>query len=121
MQRRQTTAFIARDPDSKLVSLVPRVRVLNSNGGYDETDGTARAPQLFKLSQLAFDQRPTVTVAGEERLIDYHLIGPYDAQIATGDYWMEGTTKYEVVGFTEGFGYETKAQVIRHVPRTAVP
>lgn len=120
-QRRMTQAFIAADPESVMVSLIPRVRQRTASGGFEDVDGTPRNPQRFKLSEIAFDQRPTVTVAGVERIIDYHLIGPHDAIVRVGDYWTEGTTKYEVVGFTDGFGYETKAQVLRHVPRTAVP
>lgn len=120
-QRRVTKAFIAADPEAITVTLTPHTRVRQPSGSYKDVDGTPRAPQRFKLSEMAFDQRPTITVAGVERLIDYHLIGPHDAIVQVGDWWMDGPTKYEVVGFTDGFGYETKAQVIRHVPRTAVP
>lgn len=118
-QRRITAAFIAADPDARTVALIPRARTTNNAGAPVDTDGPPRTAQTFKLSLLAFDQRPTITVAGVERLVDYHLIGPHDMQIAVGDYWMEGTKKYEVVGFSHGFQYETKAFVIEHVPRPA--
>lgn len=120
-QRKQTAAFIAADPEAVTVTLTPATRTRTATGGYQDVNATPRPPQRFKLSELAFDQRPTITVAGVERLLDYHLIGPHNAQIAVGDWWMDGATKYEVVGFSDGFGYETKAQVIRHIPRTAVP
>jgi hypothetical protein len=42
--------------------------------------------------------------------------------IAVGDYWVDGQgTRYDVVGLTEGFDYETKAFVSRHVPRVVKP
>lgn len=119
-QRKLTAALIADDPTT--ATLVPVTRVRTASGGYVEQDGTPRDPQTFKLSLLAYDQRPTITVAGVERLMDYHLIGPHDMQIGVGDWWTdEQGTKYEVAGFTEGWEYETKAFVFRHVPRGVKP
>lgn len=119
-QRDVTAAFIADDPTT--AALIPSTRVNTPAGGFTETSGTPRTPQTFKLSLLAYDQRPTVTLAGVERVIDYHLIGPYDMAIEVGDYWVDAEgTRYDVVGFSEGWGYETKAFVSRHVPRTARP
>ncbi|MET0418698.1 MAG: hypothetical protein ABW022_22005 [Actinoplanes sp.] len=115
-----TVAFIADDPTT--ITLVPRGRVTTPSGGWVEGDLAPRAPVDVKLSLLAYDQRPTVTIAGVERIIDYHLIGVWDMPIEVGDYWtdVEGT-KYEVVGFSEGWEYMVKAFVLRHVPRTANP
>lgn len=119
-QRRATAAFIADDPTT--AALIPVSRVATSGGGFTETVGTTRVLQTFKLSLLAYDQRPTITVAGVERVIDYHLIGPHDMVIQVGDYWIDDAgTHYDVVGFSEGWDYETKAFVSRHVPRTARP
>lgn len=119
-QRKVTAAFIADDPTT--AALTPTTRAKTPSGGYTDTVGTPRAIQTFKLSLLAFDQRPTITVAGVERLVDYHLIGPHDMAIAVGDFWtdVEGT-RYEVVGFSEGWEYETKAFVSRVVPREVRP
>lgn len=118
--RQQTAAFIADDPTT--AQLIPVTRVTQPNGGFNEQAGTPRASQTFKLSLLAYDQRPTVTVAGVERVIDYHVIGPHDMAIAPGDYWIDGEgTRYDVVGLTEGWGYETKAFVSRHIPRNERP
>lgn len=118
-QRRMTAAFIADDPTTAV--LIPLTRASTASGGYTDTPGTPRASQTFKLSLLAYDQRPTVTVAGVERLVDYHLIGPHDMAIAVGDYWVDADgTMYEVVGFSEGWDYMTKAFVSRHVPRSVV-
>ena len=119
-QRQMTAALIADDPTT--AALIPSIRTSTAGGGFTEADGAPRAPQTFKLSLLAYDQRPTATLAGVERVIDYHLIGPHDMQIAVGDYWVDAEgTRFDVVGFSEGWGYETKAFISRHVPRTARP
>lgn len=119
-QRSATAAFIAQDPTT--AQLIPTTRVNQTNGGFKEQSGTPRSSQTFKLSLLAFDQRPTLTLAGVERIIDYHLIGPHDMAIAVGDYWVDQqNTRYDVVGLSEGWDYETKAFISRHVPREARP
>jgi len=119
-QRAVTAAFIADDPTT--AQLIPVTRAYTASGGYTDTDGSPRVAQTFKMSLLAYDQRPTITVAGVERLIDYHLIGPHDMSIAVGDHWVDAAgTHYAVVGFSEGWDYETKAFVFRHVPREARP
>lgn len=119
-QRRMTKALIDDDPTT--AALIPQVRANTASGGFTQVPGTPRVEQTFKLSLLAYDERPTVTVAGVERRIDYHLIGMPEMLIEVGDYWIDdANTRYEVVGFSEGWDYEVKAFVIRHVPREANP
>lgn len=119
-QRQATLAYIAYDPTT--IVLIPSARVATSSGGFSEVDGTARTAQSVKLIELAYDQRPTVTQAGVERVIDYHLMGRWDMAIAVGDYWYDSEgTRWDVVGFSEGWDYMTKAFVARHVPREARP
>ena len=119
-QRRMTAAFIADDPTT--AALIPVTRAMTAGGGYTYTDATPRAPQTFKLSLLAYDQRPTLTVAGVERLMDFHLIGPHDMAIEVGDHWTASDgTRYEVAALTEGWNYMVKAVVFRHIPREANP
>jgi hypothetical protein len=118
-QRAVTQAFIANDPT--VIELIPRTRTRTASGGYTEADGTPRDPQTVKLVLLAYDQRPTVTVAGVERIMDYHLVGPHDMQIEVGDWWEQDGTRFDVVGLTEGWGFETKAFISRHVPREVKP
>jgi hypothetical protein len=119
-QRMVTAAFIVDDPTT--AALIPVARVATSGGGFTEQAGTPRVEQTFKMSLLAYDQRPTLTVAGVERIADYHLIGPHDMIIEVGDYWVDTAgTRWDVVGFTEGWDYMTKAFVSRHVPRDARP
>lgn len=108
------------DDDPTTVVLIPRVRATTAGGHQSIVDGTPRPAQRFKLSLLGNDQRPVVTESGQERRIEYHLIGEYDAQIAVGDRWTDADgTRYEVMGFTDGFGYMTKALIYRHSPPTA--
>jgi hypothetical protein len=119
-QRAMTAGFIKDDPTT--ASLIPVTRVRTASGGFTEQEGVVRAPQTFKLSLLAYDQRPTTTFSGVERVIDYHLIGLWDMEIAVGDYWIDPAgTRLDVVGFSEGWDYETKAFISRHVPREARP
>lgn len=120
MQRRMTAFLIADDPTT--ASLIPVTRATLANGGYADVDGSPRPPQTFKMSLLAYDQRPTITVAGVERVLDFHLIGPHDMAIAVGDHWTAPDgTKYEVAALTEGWDYMVKAVVFRHIPREAKP
>jgi hypothetical protein len=119
-QVRMTQGFIDQDPTD--VVLIPTTRVTTPAGGFDEADGTPRDVQTFKLILLAYDQRPTLTLAGVERVIDYHILGLPDAIIAVGDYWVdEEGTRWDIVGMSEGWNYETKAFASRHVPRSARP
>lgn len=119
-QRAATAAFIADDPTTLV--LVPRDRVATATGGYTYVDGAPRAAQTVKMVLLSNDQRPVVTVAGVERQIDYHLVGPWNMSIAVGDTWeAEDGTRWEVLGFTEGWDYMTKAFIGRHVPRGVRP
>jgi hypothetical protein len=119
-QRVATAAFIRDDPTTLV--LIPRSRMATPTGGYTYVDGAPRSAQTVKMILLSSDQRPTVTVAGVERLIDYHMVGPWDMQVAVGDTWdSEYGTRWEVLGFSEGWDYMTKAFVGRHVPRGGKP
>lgn len=117
-QRAVTDAFIKADPTT--IVLTPRVRGVLPDGTQGWVPGSPRVPQTFKLSLLAYDQRPIATVAGVERRVDYHLIGRHDSLIGVGDTWQDDGTTYEVIAFTEGFDYERKALVYRHVPPSEV-
>lgn len=112
-QRRMTQALIDDDPTQ--AALIPRTKAVTPSGGSAYTDGPPRASQRFKLSLLAFDQRPEVTLAGGvARKMDYHLIGPHDMTIEIGDHWTDADgTRYDVTGFSEGWDYMRKAFVMR--------
>jgi hypothetical protein len=119
-QRNATLAYIAYDPTT--IELIPCTRAATPSGGFTEVDGTPRDAQSVKLIELAYDQRPTITVAGIERILDYHLMGRWDMAIDVGDYWIdEEGTRWDIVGFSEGWDYMTKAYASRHIPRGARP
>jgi len=120
VQRMMTLAYIRDDPTT--LELVPVSRVTTPSGGFAEVDGVPRAAQTVKMILLAYDQRPTLTVAGVERIIDYHMFGRWDMAAEVGDYWIdEEGTRWDIVGFSEGWDYMTKAFASRHVPRPARP
>lgn len=119
-QREATLAYIAYDPTT--IELVPCARVSTPSGGFTEVDGAPRDAQSVKMIELSYDQRPTLTQNGIERVIDYHLMGRWDMQIAVGDYWVDNEgTRWDIVGFSEGWDYMTKAYAARHIPREARP
>lgn len=120
VQRRMTLALIEDDPTT--VTLIPQIQTTTPSGGQVYVDGAPRDPVDVKMSLLAFDQRPTVTVAGVERAIDYHMICEWDTPVEVGDHWIDPAgTRWDVIGFSEGWDYEKKAFVIRHVGRTEHP
>lgn len=114
----QTKVFIDMDPTD--LALIPTIDQLQPNGTTKRVDGPPRPTQRLKLIPMTFDQRPTITIAGVERVIDYHLLGNWDAVIRVGDHWSDPDgTKYEVIAMSDGHDYEVKVLVERHLPKTA--
>jgi hypothetical protein len=111
--RGMTKLFIAQDPIK--LDLIPTVITQTPSGGQIKEDGDPRPTQTFKLIAMSYTQRPTVTVSGKERIIDYTLLGEWDAEVAVGDHWVgEDNKLYEVLFMVPGYGYETKAWVECH-------
>lgn len=116
LQKQQTLIFIESDPTDLV--LIPSIEVLQPNGSKAVTDGPLRPVQRVKLIQLSADQRPTITVNGVERLIDYHLLAPSDAVVRPGDHWDDPDgTRYVVIALSDGYDYMVKALVQRRVPK----
>lgn len=113
-QRRMTKAFIDEDPTT--IVLIPTVRQLQPSGGERQTDGEPRTPQTFKVIPMTFDQRPTVTVDGVDRIISYTLLGEYNCTMELWDHWTDGEDEFVIVAFAAGFGYEKKGLVERRLP-----
>jgi hypothetical protein len=114
IQRRMTEAFIADDPTT--IVLIPTQRTLQSSGDRTASDGPPRLPQVFKLIPMTFDQRPTVTADGVERIISYTILGTYDSIMELWDHWKDGEDTFVIVAFTDGHGYEKKGLVERRLP-----
>jgi len=111
--RQQTLKYIAYDPIE--LSLIPVVRSTTVEGGVSIVDGPVRDPQTFKLIALTSNQRLTLTVAGKERIIDYHLMGAHDSIMEVGDHWSDSDGNwYEVHAIQAGHGYERKGLVEQH-------
>lgn len=116
-QREQTRLFIDLDPTDLV--LIPMVEQIQPNGTKKRVPGPPRPVQRVKLIPMTYDQRPTVTLAGVERIIDYHILGVHTAVIQPGDHWVDedGGTWYEVIAMADGHDYEVKALVERHLPK----
>lgn len=112
VQRRLTKIFIACDPTD--LALTPRTRVRTPTGGWSYVDGPARPTQRFKLIRMSANQKPTTTVDGQVRIIDFTLLGLWDAQVGLYDYWRDDASHvYEVVEIVPEIGYQTKALIER--------
>jgi hypothetical protein len=113
LQKKLTKQFIDSDPST--IKLIPRVKSATGSGGFKFTDQPARPPQVFKLITMTDSTRPTSTVDGVERLIDFTLLGVHDAVVKVYDYWRDPDgTRYEVVELVPSNLYEVKALVTKH-------
>jgi hypothetical protein len=113
LQRRSTQFMIDDDPTD--IELIPRDLVTKSaNGGQYQQPQSPRAMQRFKLIPMTSSQKTTVTADGRERIIDYTLLGAWDATVEIGDYWVDAGKRYEVVALSPGHNYETKALIEAH-------
>lgn len=110
-----TAAFIANDPTS--IILTPQAIQVQGNGSRKLVAGTPRAAQDFKLIPMTFDQRPTVTADGVDRIISYTLLGAHDSNMEVWDTWTDTDgTIYLIVAMADGHGYEKKGLVERRLP-----
>ena len=114
VQQALTAAMIADDPTD--IVLTPYERTVTAGGGTTYVAGQPRESQTFKLIPMTFDQRPTVTAGGVERIIDYTLLGTADA---IGEVWdqfvLDDPSEYFlIVAIAPGHGYETKFLCERH-------
>lgn len=117
---KSTKLLIDDDPTS--VVLIPRVKTVSPSGSASYTDGVPRAVQRVKMSLLAFDQRPTITVAGVARQADFHMITMPDAVVEIYDYWIDDEgIRYDVISETKGWDYMRKFVVISTIPVNARP
>jgi len=119
--RRITKAFIDASPT--VVSLIPQEETITPGGGRKLEDGSPRPDQTFKLIPMTFDQRPTVTLGGVERIISYTLLGEWDCQAGIWDKFTlpdQPDDYYLVVAIADGHGYEKKLLCERHLLRDGV-
>jgi hypothetical protein len=114
IQRRMTREFIAQDPTT--IALIPQQLEVQLSGSKKLVAQDPREPQDFKLIPMTFDQRPTVTADGVERIISYTLLGAHDCALEVWDTWSNDEGTFLVVAMAPGHGYEKKGLVEHHLP-----
>lgn len=113
-QRRMTKWFIDEDPTT--IVLIPTEITVQPSGDKRRSDGPPRAPQIFKVIPMTFDQRPTVTVDGVDRIVSHTLLGEHFCTMELWDHWIDGEDTYVIIAFAPGYGYERKALVEKRLP-----
>lgn len=115
VQRKITKGFIAAQP--VMITLVPRAQVKQPSGGTRWENGEPRVAQTMKIIEPTLgvgNTRPTVAVDGIERVVEYILLGAWDAVIGVYDTFEHDGGRWEVVQLIHDNGYEQRASVARH-------
>lgn len=110
--RRLTKAFIDHMPVT--LTLTPRARVKKPAGGFAWEDQPPRAPQVFTLIEqgtVGGLPRPTVTVDGVERVVEFELLGEWNAELARDDVFTHKGKDWQVVDLFFENDYERRALV----------
>lgn len=115
IHRTNTTAFIAARPTSLVLTPVSaRTRI--AGGQWSNTDGDPREPQIVRLIEPSSITSPRTikTQNGQERDIEFVILAPFDAPIASGDHWSDSTGEWEIHEMmTPENGYERRGVVVR--------
>ncbi len=113
VQRRNTAAFIAADPEE--IVLTPRVQERTSTGGFKWVEQPPRAVQTFKIIERN-TSAATITrvVGGEQHEVELTLLGHWDAVVGAHDIFEHRGARWEVLSVDHFNGYEQRAQVIRY-------
>jgi hypothetical protein len=112
VQREITHEFIMRRPVE--IVLRPRERVRKPAGGFGWVEGEPRVPQVVSLLEqgtVGGDPRPTVTQDGVERVVEFELLGEWDAVVARDDVFTHQGKEWEVIDLYHDNGYEVRALV----------
>lgn len=113
LNRKQTEAFIAFDPQTVILNHAETVRT--PAGGYVQGEPMSRPPVTGRLIDIP-QGAPVVRrqLDGEDVYVTQELVLPWDAVVERGDWFFVEGRKYEVVWVPEGVTreYEVKAQVV---------
>lgn len=111
-QRALTSAFILANPS--LITLYPRTRVRQANGGYRQARDAARSSQIMRVIEQA---PPSVITLedGTQRSLDYVLLAEWNATIAKGDVFDFAGDTCLVIDVYHNNGYEIRADVVRYL------
>lgn len=123
VQRSLTISFIAANPSN--IVLTPYAREIDDDGGYVDTVGSPRTPQIGRLIPQGGTggTRVAETDQGSLRTVEYQLLLPWGAVIEKGDRFTFLGDECEIIDTEPDNGYEVRAQVVRRLPRpdTVVP
>lgn len=112
VQKRITTAFIRTQPVE--IVLTPREKRKQPSGGTKWEDMPAREVQTLRLVEPPSPDRPTRTADGIERVVEFLLLGEFDASIGVYDVFDHAGGRWEVVFLYHFNGWERRAEVARH-------
>lgn len=112
VNRRITTAFIATQPVP--IVLIPRLKTKQPTGGTTWVKQPARAAQTLRLVEPPSSGPPTRTADGINRVVEFMIMGEYDASIGVYDIFDHDGGTWEVVYLYHFNGWERRAEVARH-------
>lgn len=107
-----TAAFIAAKPVSLV--LTPRTKEPTDTNGTKWVVGAPKTAQTLRIIEISARVTPPILqlTNGTERQVEFELLGPFDANIAAGDFWVADDTRvWEVGDIVRPNGYETRALV----------
>lgn len=96
--RKNTVWFIADRPSA--IVLTPRTKDETDGGGWKWIPGMARAPQTLRIIELGMMTTPPILqlTNGKERKAEFWLLGPYDAAMDKGDFWVADDDRVWEIG-----------------------
>lgn len=115
VERRNTTAYIARAPIT--VTLVKSSKVRQAGGGWKYVDGDPKAPQTVTLilqtaGALSNDVAPLAAGDGRNLTLNYIMVGEWNADIEEGDKFTLNGREARVQYLLPYNGYEVRAAVV---------
>lgn len=118
VNRENTIRFIQQNP----TDIVLLTRRRQKDGfGTRWVEGSTRESQTFRLIDQSGSSRPVPGLlpaslpGGQQRKIEYMLLGKHDAVVEVGDYWVdESDIRWEIEELLPDNGYEVRATVIRY-------
>jgi hypothetical protein len=109
VMRRQTEQFIAVFPQE--IVLTRSDMVSDGAGGVKATLVPLPAQTFRQITQPTNTTVFRRTIDGEEVQPDFVLLGEYDVDVKSGDWYMKDGAKHEVVYVRDDRRYETWAEV----------
>ncbi|HPE52949.1 MAG TPA: hypothetical protein PK852_02420 [Mesotoga prima] len=112
IHRKGTLKFIAADPT--VITLTPVYEDF-VNGTKTLIQLSERDPQTFKVIWSGSIEGLVSTGDTNTHRFDFVLVGPYDAEVAIGDYWVTDDGQKNVIEWlAPSNGYEVKAGGVSH-------